>query len=119
MSPLPARIRLRLPILLPLAASCLGLALSGFDTGCGSDPGNGDRPGVPGASTTDATRNCGPTEWTGPAAGDPSGLFVDITDEVGLDFQRAIGPLGTYFLPEINGSGGAMFDYDGDGDLDI
>ena len=117
MSPPPARTRLRLPPLLAFAASCLGLALVGL--GCGSDTDNGDTPHVPGASTTDATRNCGPTEWTGPAAGDPSGLFVDITDKVGLDFQRAIGPLGTYFLPEINGSGGAMFDYDGDGDLDI
>ena len=117
MSPPPARTRLRLPPLLAFAVSCLGLALVGL--GCGSDKDNGDTPHVPGTSTTDATRNCGPTEWTGPAAGDPSGLFVDITDKVGLDFQRAIGPLGTYFLPEINGSGGAMFDYDGDGDLDI
>jgi hypothetical protein len=46
-------------------------------------------------------------------------MFVDITSQSGLDFHRAVGPPGTYFLPEINGSGGAMFDYDGDGDLDI
>ena len=119
MSLLPIRTRPRLSAILPLAVSCLGLTISGFGTGCGCDSGNGGRPHVPGTNTTDATRNCGPTEWTGPAAGDASGLLVDITDQVGLDFQRAIGPLGTYFLPEINGSGGAMFDYDGDGDLDI
>lgn len=43
----------------------------------------------------------------------------DITSESGLDFQHVIGPLGTYFVPEINGAGGALFDYDKDGLLDI
>ena len=94
------------------AAAWLGLALAG----CGGD---GTDPAVPGDETTDSTRNCGPGEWIDPGGGDTPGMFVDITDRVGLDFQRAIGPLGTFFLPEINGSGGAMFDYDGDGDLDI
>jgi hypothetical protein len=46
-------------------------------------------------------------------------LFQDITEVSKLDFQQAIGPLGTYFMPEINGAGGALFDYDNDGDLDI
>lgn len=46
-------------------------------------------------------------------------FFVDITDEVGLDFQHVVGPLGTYFMPEVNGAGGALFDYDNDGDLDL
>lgn len=45
--------------------------------------------------------------------------FLDITDAVGLDFEHAVGPLGTYFTPEVNGTGGAMFDFDNDGDLDI
>ncbi|MHB0960589.1 MAG: CRTAC1 family protein [Pirellulaceae bacterium] len=47
------------------------------------------------------------------------GYFTDVTDEVSLDFQHVIGPLGTYFVGEINGAGGAFFDYDDDGDLDI
>ena len=46
-------------------------------------------------------------------------VLVDVSDEVGLRFRRAVGPPGTYFLPEINGSGGAFLDYDNDGDLDI
>ncbi len=99
---------------LSLAAACLALLVAGCP---GSDGQAGGGAGVPGVASTDLTRNCGPDPWT--ESDSSSGLFVDITDEVGIDFQRVVGPLGTYFLPEINGSGGAMFDYDGDGDLDI
>jgi hypothetical protein len=52
------------------------------------------------------------------AAGAPR-HFVDVTEELGLRFQPAVGPLGSYFMPEVNGAGGAFLDYDGDGDLDI
>ena len=45
--------------------------------------------------------------------------MIDITQAWGLDFQHAVGPLGTYFMPESVGTGGAFFDYDGDGRLDI
>src|SRR5262249_25536315 len=47
--------------------------------------------------------------------------FADVTDEVGLQFTHDAGPLpGTeYFLPQIMGSGAAVFDFDGDGRLDI
>lgn len=45
--------------------------------------------------------------------------FTDITDEVGLDFRHDAGVDGSFFLPEIVGAGGAFFDYDDDGRLDI
>ena len=43
----------------------------------------------------------------------------DVSDEWGIHFVQAVGPLGTHFMPEINGSGGALLDYDNDGDLDL
>src|SRR6186997_1948810 len=56
-----------------------------------------------------------------PSSDDSQGpaTFRDATKELKLDFVAAVGPPGTYFVPEINGSGGALFDYDSDGDLDL
>ena len=45
--------------------------------------------------------------------------FADVTEEVGLDFVHDPGPVGRYFMPQIMGSGAALFDCDGDGLLDI
>ena len=45
--------------------------------------------------------------------------FEDATAAVHLDFKHAVGPTGNYFMPESTGSGGALFDYDNDGRLDI
>src|SRR5262245_40386281 len=46
-------------------------------------------------------------------------LFRDAADDVGLQFQHFTGATGEFFMPEIMGSGAALFDYDGDGDLDV
>lgn len=48
-----------------------------------------------------------------------SSLFRDATAETGLQFQHFTGATGKYFMPEIMGAGGALFDYDRDGDLDV
>ncbi|MFM8394653.1 MAG: FG-GAP repeat domain-containing protein, partial [Acidobacteriota bacterium] len=53
----------------------------------------------------------------GSSAGTP--LFRDATVAVGLDFEHDPGESGQFHMPEIMGSGGALFDYDGDGDLDL
>ena len=54
---------------------------------------------------------------TGSAVAGPR--FTDVTTELDLDvhLDRAAG--GSYFMPDIMGPGCALFDYDGDGDLDI
>jgi hypothetical protein len=56
-----------------------------------------------------------------PPVQEPAGppWFVDITEEVGLNFVHDAGPVGSYFIPQIMGSGAALFDFDNDGRLDI
>jgi enediyne biosynthesis protein E4 len=51
------------------------------------------------------------------AAGPPS--FADGTAAAALDFIHDSGASGRLLLPEIMGSGVALFDMDGDGDLDV
>jgi hypothetical protein len=51
-------------------------------------------------------------------AGEPA-WFRDVTAESGLDFVHDAGPTGTYFLPQIVGSGAALIDFDGDGLFDL
>jgi hypothetical protein len=45
--------------------------------------------------------------------------FDDVTDAVGLTFTHECGPTGKFFMPQSVGPGGALFDADGDGRLDI
>jgi hypothetical protein len=43
----------------------------------------------------------------------------DVTEKTELHFTHDVGPLGTYFMPESVGSGAAIFDFDGDGRMDV
>ncbi len=53
-------------------------------------------------------------------AGDDGSLFTDVAMEAGITFRHTAGQDTHYMLyPEIMGAGVALFDYDGDGDLDI
>ena len=45
--------------------------------------------------------------------------FIEITHQTGIDFQHSSGATGHYHLPETLGSGGAFFDYNNDGNLDL
>ncbi len=58
---------------------------------------------------------------TAPAAGaepGPRPIFRDLAAKSGLDFVHFNGMSGELYFPEMTGQGGALFDYDGDGDLD-
>jgi hypothetical protein len=81
--------------LIGLLSLSLGLALL---------PAAGCRPSEPAAPTDEA----GGPPW-----------FLDVTEEVGLNFVHDPGPVGDYFLPQIMGSGAALFDFDNDGRLDL
>ncbi len=60
------------------------------------------------------------TACSGSRAPEPSGpLFREAAAETGLVFQHFTGATGHYYMPEIMGAGAALFDYDGDGDLDV
>jgi hypothetical protein len=58
---------------------------------------------------------------TSAPAEEPAGppWFRDATGELGLNFVHDAGPVGRYFMPQVMGSGAALFDYDNDGRLDI
>jgi hypothetical protein len=46
-------------------------------------------------------------------------IFKDVAEQAGLKFQHYNGMTGKFYLPEITGSGAALFDFDNDGDLDV
>ncbi len=54
-----------------------------------------------------------------PSAHAQKPIFDEVAEKVGLNFRHYNGMTGKFFLPEIMGAGGALFDYDGDADLDI
>ncbi len=45
--------------------------------------------------------------------------FVDATETTGLRFRHFNGMTGQWYMPEMVGPGVALFDFDGDGDLDL
>lgn len=86
----------------PLAWSAL-LAACVIDCGCDA---RGDRVEQP-SSVNEPPRITQPP-W-----------LVDVSVEAGLDFCRRPEAEGSYFMPEIMGSGSGFFDFDGDGLLDL
>jgi hypothetical protein len=53
------------------------------------------------------------------ASAQATALFTDRAAEWGLTFTYSTGQSGELYFPEIMGGGAALFDYDGDGDLDV
>ncbi|MDE2808310.1 MAG: hypothetical protein OXN90_07810, partial [Gemmatimonadota bacterium] len=58
-----------------------------------------------------------PLQRAAPAAS--SLHFVEVASAVGLTWQHENGRSPQRHFPETMGGGGAFFDYDGDGDLDV
>ena len=55
----------------------------------------------------------------GQAAGQTKPIFREVAETSGLTFRHYNGMTGKFYLPEITGSGGALCDFDNDGDLDV
>ena len=53
------------------------------------------------------------------SAAEPAGWFVEAAADSGLTFRHVNGMSGKRYLAEIMAPGAAVFDYDGDGDLDV
>ena len=60
-----------------------------------------------------------PSPATSQDAAAPASIFTEMAGETGLDFVQFNGMSGEYYMAEVTGSGGALFDYDNDGDLDV
>lgn len=59
------------------------------------------------------------TSSTALAAEPPAPYLHDVTTQTGLDFVHWNGRSGSFYFPEMTGYGAALFDADGDGDLDL
>ncbi len=97
---------MRTPSVLLLSTWLLFGCSDGDDAGAPAAPDSGSPP--TGATGTEAT----PPSTPGGA------WLVEVTDAWGLDFVQVSGATGKLLMPEIMGGGAALFDYDGDGDLD-
>ncbi len=88
---------------------------------CSSEPAGGKPPEDSAASNANETseENVDAKDDAVDVKPESPGWFVDATEKVGLDFVHYNGTTGEYYLPEITGSGGALFDFDNDGDLDL
>lgn len=65
---------------------------------------------------------CAPTkveEEAAPKTDEGEQIFLDESAATGLDFIHFNGASGRFYFPEIGGPGGALIDYDNDGDLDL
>jgi enediyne biosynthesis protein E4 len=109
-----------MPAPLLRALPLLALALAGPRSAL-PPPGGGGRPPARPAQPTGSALGAHTKEASRdePGAGQGGPIFVECARSLGIDFTHVNGMTGKLYTPEIMGSGVALFDYDGDGDLDV
>lgn len=98
---------------LAAAAAAIGVAGVVMSSGCGG----GGEPEAPVAPAGSPAADTEATTATAAAAKPPA--FEDVAADVGLAWIHDSGTTGGFLFPEILGSGVALLDIDGDGDLDV
>lgn len=116
--------RLRQRELQPLTSSYASLFSKKLKIACSLDLDNNQLRKTMGRSIalaiSFATYCCLPLSLTAHQKPRPSPIiFKEVAQQVGLKFQHYNGMTGKFYLPEITGSGSALFDFDNDGDLDV
>src|SRR5262245_61882941 len=115
---LPSKAQWRAAILLPVFGSCFFSFYfsNSLATARGTDP----------EGSLATARGTDPENSLATARGADSrssfsqaSIFREVAAEVGLKFSHFNGSTGEFYMPEIMGAGVALFDYDGDGDLDV
>ncbi|MEM7582685.1 MAG: CRTAC1 family protein [Acidobacteriota bacterium] len=105
---------------LMLAMICCSLMTVGCGTGGGDGTGAGSTPPV---DESPATGSPNATAEASPSAPAPEGsskaLLSDASSDWGIDFAHQSGAGGELLFPEMMGGGVAVFDADGDVDLDL
>jgi enediyne biosynthesis protein E4 len=96
-----------------LLAACAALAACSHEDG--ASPTSGGKPSDAFGGTSTGL----PTAAAPAPVPDPAALFTDWTAESGLTFTQYCGATGNFNYPETMAGGGALFDADGDGDLDL
>lgn len=105
-------------------ALAIGLALAGCKQDAGSPTANDASGASTGGAATRADSSPDATGGAAPAtarrkAGDSSPLLVDVTAALGIVNPPGPYANGTFKTPEITPGGVALFDYNGDGRIDI
>jgi len=106
----------RIPHTMSTRHTLAGLLVACLAAGCGGG-GESTAPDT----TASETAAPAPEASAGQAAtaeGDGP-IFIDRATEAGLEFVHFNGMTGEFYMAEVTGSGGALFDYDRDGDLDV
>ena len=102
-----------------VGAMLVALLLSGCSSSESSKSSRGQGTGQPDKSGEPGDQSERDGAPKSPSWSEVAPIFAERAKQSGLDFSHQSGAEGQYYFPEIMGPGGALLDYDNDGDLDV